>query len=77
MLLKQMRKSMTGGNALFGNSSEAKLYQDMMDDATASQMSKTGSLGLANVLYKTLEATLPPEIPAGQGEQVKPSARSL
>ncbi len=61
MMLKQMRKSMTGGNALFGNSHEAKLYQDMMDDATASQMSRTGSFGLARVLYKTLERTLATE----------------
>lgn len=55
MMLKQMRKSMTGSNALFGNSSEAKLYQGMMDDATASQMSKAGGLGLSELLCKRLE----------------------
>lgn len=61
MMLKQMRKSMTGGNALFGKSSESKMYQDMMDDATATQMSKTGTFGLAKKLYASLEHTLPTE----------------
>ncbi len=54
MMLKQMRKSMTGGNALFGNSQEAKMYQDMMDDETAKQMSRTGSFGLARTLCDRL-----------------------
>ncbi|HZP80535.1 MAG TPA: rod-binding protein [Chthonomonadaceae bacterium] len=55
MMLKQMRKSLTGSNALFGNSSEAKLYQEMSDEATASQMSRAGGLGLADLLCKRLE----------------------
>ncbi len=59
-MLKQMRKSMTGENALFGNSSEAKMFQDMTDDATATQMSHTGTFGLAKTLFKSLERTLPP-----------------
>jgi Rod binding domain-containing protein len=57
-MLKQMRKSITGGNALFGNSSEAKMYQEMMDDATAQQMSHTGAFGLANLLLHSLEPKL-------------------
>ena len=44
MMLKQMRKSMAGENALFGKSQEAKVYQDMMDDSLAQQMSKTGDI---------------------------------
>lgn len=60
-MLRLMRKSMTGGNALFGNSSEAKLYQEMQDDATAENMSKTGSFGLGTMLFKTLRHTLPPD----------------
>jgi flagellar protein FlgJ len=59
MMLKQMRQSMTGSNALFGNSSEAKLYQEMLDEVTAKQMSQTGAFGLGNVLYKKLESILP------------------
>ena len=59
LMLKQMRKSVSGENALLGSSSEAKIYQDMMDDATAQRMSKTGTFGLAKVLLKTLSKTLP------------------
>ncbi len=59
MMLKQMRKSIAGDNALFGNSHEAKMYQDMADDATAKQLSKAGTFGLSNLLYKTMERTLP------------------
>ncbi len=54
MMLKQMRKSIGGSNALFGNSSQSKIYQDMMDDTMAAQLSKTGSFGLANAIYKSL-----------------------
>ena len=32
MMLKQMRKSMTGGSPLFGSSYEAKYYQEMVDE---------------------------------------------
>lgn len=60
MMLKQMRKSVAGQNALFGSSSEAKIYQDMMDDATAQRMSKTGTFGLSKVLFNTMSKTLPP-----------------
>jgi len=61
MMLKQMRKSMAGDNALFGKSSEAKVYQDMMDDSLAQQMSKTGTFGLAKAMVKSIEHTLPPD----------------
>ena len=60
MMLKQMRKSMAGDNPLFGKGSEAKLYQDMMDDSLAQQMSRTGTFGLAKVMMKSIERTLPP-----------------
>lgn len=64
MMLKQMRKSMTGENALFGNSSEAKIYQDMMDDTLAQQMSKTGTFGLSKAMLKSMERAIPdPDAP--------------
>lgn len=58
MMLKQMRKSMTGSNSLFGSSSQAKMYQDMMDDITAQQMSKTSPFGLATTLERSMEKRL-------------------
>ncbi len=61
MMLKQMRKSMAGDNALFGKSSESKIYQDMMDDSLAQQMSKTGTFGLAKAMVKSMERALPPD----------------
>lgn len=61
LMLKQMRQSTAGENALFGNSSEAKLYQEMLDEVTAKQMSQTGAFGMGNLLYKKLEALMPPD----------------
>src|SRR5262245_54083390 len=58
MMLKEMRKTMTSDNPLFGNSSQAKYYQEMMDDAVAHQISRTGQFGLGNLLYKKVEHTL-------------------
>lgn len=58
MMLKQMRKSMTGGSPLFGSSYEAKYYQEMVDEKAAQQMSTTGSFGLAKTLYRSMEHTL-------------------
>ena len=37
------------------------MFQDMMDDTTAKNLSKAGSFGLAKLLYKTMEHTLPPK----------------
>lgn len=59
MMLKQMRKSMAGDNALFGKSSESKIYQDMMDDSLAQQMSRTGTFGIAKAMIKSMESRLP------------------
>jgi Rod binding domain-containing protein len=61
MMLKQMRKSMAGDDPIFGKSSEAKVYQDMMDDKLASAMSKTGTFGLATAMKKSIERNLPPD----------------
>src|SRR4051794_8164192 len=61
MMLKQMRKSMAGDNALFGKSSESKIYQDMMDDSLAQQMSRTGTFGIAKAMVKSMENRLPPD----------------
>jgi Rod binding domain-containing protein len=61
MMLKQMRKTMAGENPLFSKNSEAKYYQEMMDDAVAQQMSRTGQFGLGEMLYKKVEKTLPPD----------------
>lgn len=61
MMLKQMRKSMAGEDPIFGKSSESKIYQDMMDDSLAQQMSRTGTFGLAKAMVKSMERALPPD----------------
>ena len=61
MMLKQMRKSLENGDALFGKSPESKLYQEMADEATAERLSQNGSFGIAKTLYDRLEKLLPPE----------------
>ena len=73
MMVKQMRKSMASENALFGKSSEAKVYQDMMDDSLALQMSKTGTFGLAKAMMKSIARSLPadPDAPS------QPKTRSI
>ena len=71
MMLKQMRKSMAGDNALFGKSSEAKVYQDMMDDTLASTMSKSGTFGLATAMRKSIERNLPPDPDAPTAAKLK------
>lgn len=58
LMLKQMRKSLDGGKSALGNSSESKLYKEMMDEALAGRISEGGSFGLAKTLYKRMESHL-------------------
>ena len=60
-MLKQVRKSMSGENALFGGGTQSKQYQDMADEATAQQLSKAGGLGFGKSLFKSLQTVLPPD----------------
>jgi flagellar protein FlgJ len=57
-MLKEARKSLNGSHPLFGDSYEAKQYQEMMDDKMAEQMSRSGSFGLSKTLYKSLEENI-------------------
>ena len=61
MMLKQVRKSMTGEKGLLGGSPESKQYGEMADEAIAQQLSKAGGLGLGKSLYKSLQTVLPPD----------------
>ena len=70
-MLKQVRKSMTGENGLFGNSPESKQYRDMVDEATAQNLSKSGGLGLAKSLFKSMQSVLPPDPDAMAREMLK------
>ena len=61
MMLKQMRKSMTASTSIYGTSPESKTYQEMMDDTLATNLSQSGAFGLAKVMNRSLEHTLPPD----------------
>lgn len=76
MMLKEANKPLDGEHALFGNSEQAKLYQDMMDDAIAGQISKSGSFGLGKAIYKSLEMTLPVTSPADSAAGQTPTAET-
>jgi Rod binding domain-containing protein len=58
-MLKEVRKSMSSSGGLFGNTPQARMYADMMDEAVADQMSKTGALGFGKALYKSLLKYVP------------------
>ncbi len=76
MMLKQMRKSMAGTNALFDNSSTSKTYQEMLDDNVAQRISHSGGIGLAKILYQKMSKTLPPNPDATPETVASKSAQS-
>jgi flagellar protein FlgJ len=59
-LLKEMRKGSASDEkgGLFTPSEGEKVFRDMMDDETARSISKTGQLGMADLLYKELAPSL-------------------
>lgn len=52
-LMKTMRTSLPG-EGIFGKGSAGEIYGDMMDNAVAEVISKRGSLGIADVIYRQL-----------------------
>ncbi len=58
LMLKQVRKSLDSGKSAMGNSSESRLYKEMMDEALAGRISESGSFGLAKTLYQRMEKHL-------------------
>jgi len=54
-MLKQMRASVMKAD-LFGSSQKEEMFQDMMDEEIAKDFSKTGSIGLGEMMYRQLIA---------------------
>jgi peptidoglycan hydrolase FlgJ len=57
LLIGQMLKSMretVPKNDVFGSREKEEIFQSMLDEQTAIEMSKTGALGLADMLYSQL-----------------------
>jgi flagellar protein FlgJ len=62
MMLKSMRQAnnvFSEGNPLIGK--EEKFYRDMFDQQLSTSLGKSGSIGIAEAMFRQLEKTLPPE----------------
>lgn len=56
-MLSTMRRSVQESN-LLGNSHGERIFQDMLDQEYAKEISRTGTTGLADVLYEELRKGL-------------------
>jgi flagellar protein FlgJ len=54
MMLKEMRNSVEK-SSLFGNSQATQFFESMKDDEMSKQLSKSGGIGLGNVIYQQLK----------------------
>ena len=52
-ILKEMRKTIPKTGFIHGGRAE-EFFQEMLDEKLASQISRTNSIGLANILYEQL-----------------------
>ncbi len=59
IMLTQMRKTIEKGELLHGGYAE-EIFEDMLYDEYAKEISKNASLGLAEQIYQTLSQSLPP-----------------
>ncbi len=59
-MLKTMRQSSESEEGLFGNDYGGDLFRDMFDGEVARKIARDQSIGLARVLYESLEKLLPP-----------------
>jgi Rod binding domain-containing protein len=63
-MLKEMRKSIPKDELLGDSDHQQEIFQDMSDQAVADSVSKSGSFGIGDMLYKELSKSLPPNNPA-------------
>ena len=54
MLMKEMRKTVPESDGFFAESSELKMYQEMMDDVISEKMAEAGQFGLAKMVGEQL-----------------------
>ena len=57
-LLTEMRKTVPDDKLLADDGNSKQIFQDMMDQTLADQMSSRGDLGLANMMYDLVGPTL-------------------
>ncbi|MGE4560582.1 MAG: rod-binding protein [Desulfobulbus sp.] len=59
-MFQSMRKTVPEGG-LFEKNHATEMYQEMIDQEMASQISRRQSLGLADQMYRQMEKLLPPK----------------
>jgi len=69
MMMKNMRAA-SFGDPLFGNSKQHEMYQDMMDQQLALDMSRGKGIGMAETIMRQLGAS--PEVKATDGPMTLP-----
>lgn len=71
MMLSMMLKSMRQANSVFSEGNpligqQEKFYRDMFDQQLSVSLGKTGSVGIADAMFRQLEQTLPKEKTAAE-----------
>ena len=66
-LLSSMRSALTDGG-MFGSGTTGEIYNDMMDNAIAEQISLRSALGLADIIYKQMVKNIESESNSGNSE---------
>ena len=70
LLFQEMRKTAPQGGGLTGKPSAAEqTFGEMLDEKRAEELSKTGSLGLAQVIEQQLRSAVIGDVPAAAAAQ--------
>jgi len=57
VLMREMRKTVPE-NPMFHGGKTEKIFQDFLDEEIAAEVARSGKLGLADLIYQSLEKTL-------------------
>ncbi|MBY6198962.1 flagellar assembly peptidoglycan hydrolase FlgJ [Vibrio hangzhouensis] len=71
MMLKSMRDANTHFESDMMNSQNGQFYRQMLDEQMASELSASGSLGLADMIVAQLGAARSPEAQAAAGSEIR------
>ncbi|MDO8587053.1 MAG: rod-binding protein [Armatimonadota bacterium] len=63
-ILHKMRDTVPKSD-LFGSREKEAIFQSMLDDETAKQLSNSGTLGIADLLYQQLKGAETAKVPDG------------
>jgi flagellar protein FlgJ len=58
-MMKEMRKTIPKTDVFGDDSSQEEMFRDMSDQALADKVSKSGSFGIADMMYRQLSKNIP------------------